>query len=1152
MEIDIRTWLESVGQSRYADAFVFHDVGHDVLADLTDDHLRELGVSLGDRLRLLRAIALEGAGTSPVQPPVQPRVEPPVQTPVQNLPVAAAMPAAPIPQQSNESERRPLTVMFVDLADSTALSTRLDPEDLQDVIRGYQETCTKVVQSYDGFVAKYMGDGVLVYFGYPISLDRNAERAVRSALGIVEAMALLNGSLGSDKGVEIAVRIGIATGTVMVGELVGEGAAQERTVIGEAPNMAARLQGLAGRNGIVISALTCELAGDDFVYEDMGTHELKGIGGAVPVWGVAGLRSDGGGGARTPDNDAPDTAPRLVGRDEEIGLLHRAWQSARDEGRGQAVSISGEAGIGKSALCEGLRSEVRAEGCPQIPLRCSPYHSASALHPVIEHYKRLAAWQPEDDADARLAKLEAALRPYEAPLAESVPLLASLLSLPLPPDRYPDLTAAPQMVHQQIQDIIIAMILQQAERQPLLALWEDLHWADPSTLELLGLLIDQAPTAALLIVTTSRPEFVAPWAARSHLTPITLNRLERPHAEALIARIAGPRALPPEVVDHIVVKTDGVPLYVEELTKTILASDILRVVGDRLELSGPLSSLSIPDTLQASLMARLDRLPQGRELVQSCSVLGRDFAYEMILGLSQVPEDVLRDGLDRLVEAELLYQRGRPPRARYIFKHALIQDAAYQSLLRRARQHVHQQAAELLEASFPEIVADSPEIVARHYDEAGAGEKAIEFWQRAAQRSAKRFAHHETISHLRNVRILLSKLAATPERTSQSAGAQIGIAGALLWTAGPGAKEVGDAYAEAVSLCAGIDDDQMLGRALLGSMGNFKMRGEWARAEKIARQLLDIAKASGRPGDLLAAHVSLGECFAWQGNLAEAHEQIESAVEIEAMISTGATPTPASPWSRVATHVYRAWLWMMEGREADCRAAIRQALALSDELGHPFSRVFALHFSSHICLLLHRPEEALAHAEAQAALATEQQFMAHISGAKIYSGLAHSMIDPACDTTADVDDGVTGWRESGGETALSTYEALAADALARLGRVDEAWILAQVARDRMEASDERVFEAEVFRIYANVALARHDPDRHAVAQDALTHAIDIARSQGARLFELRTSVDLARLLQAQGCVEQARDLLAVLVSEVGDDADAVDVGEARTLLAELT
>ena len=759
---DIASWLERLGLGEYEELFAENDIDFEVLPHLHEPHLESLPISLGHRIKLLQAIkALSNTETVAT-------VQTQADEPHDRAPAEIIRPSTVEPDTSavpaSDAERRPLTVMFCDLADSTKLSTMLDPEDLQEVIRAYQDACTRIILEYEGFVAKYMGDGILVYFGYPKSLERNAERAVRTGLAIVEVMAELNHTLGKNKDIEIAVRIGISTGIVMVGEVVGEGTARERTVIGEAPNIAARLQNLAGRNGIVISSLTKELTGDDFDYDDLGTHELKGVSGLVPTWGVIGLRSKSTYEEGQDEPDSTTAAPQLIGRDEEIGLLRRAWQSTREERRGQIVTISGEAGIGKSFLVNGLRAEVRTEGLAVITFHCSPYHTGSALYPLIEHFKRLARWQPEDDVKARVNKLEFALEPYEQSLAEIMPLLASLLSLPLPEDRYQPLALTPQQQKQQTQDAIIALALEEAERNPLLQLWEDLHWADPSTLELLGLLIEQAPTASLLMVLTGRPEFVPPWPARSHITPITLNRLERSHAEALLARVADMKPLPEEVVDHIISKTDGVPLYVEELTKTILTSNILRDTGERFELTGPLSSLTIPDTLQESLMARLDRLPQVRELAQIGSVLGREFAYEMITGLSTIGDTILQKGLGQLVEAELLYQRGRPPRAKYIFKHALIQDAAYQSLLKRPRQQYHLQVAQLLKNRFPDTVEANPELVAHHYTEAGATEQAVAYWLKAGRRAAQQSAYPEAITHLRQGLAMLSTLAETPER----------------------------------------------------------------------------------------------------------------------------------------------------------------------------------------------------------------------------------------------------------------------------------------------------------------------------------------------------------------------------------------------------
>jgi class 3 adenylate cyclase len=634
-------------------------------------------------------------------------------------PVSSVRPAV---ATASEAERRQLTVMFCDLVGSTALSTGTDPEDLRNVIASFQNRCSAAIRRYDGFVAKYMGDGILVYFGYPRAHEDEAERSVRAGLDIVDAMAELNAAVPRPPGVELAVRIGIATGPVIVGDQIGEGTASETAVVGETPNLAARLQALAQPNQIVVSAATRAMLGDHFDLEDLGAYEFKGFAEPVPVWRVLSARDVESRFAAT----RTGTSTPLVGRQEEMGLLLRAWGGSC-HGRGQVVLIQGEAGVGKSRLVERLR-ETAGEDCIWVAIRCSPFHTASAFHPIIEHLKRVFGWQPEDSAQQHLEKLEAGLGGFKTlPLAESVRLFADLMTVPVPEDRYPHLPMTAQQQRDATLDAIVAWLIEVAERAPVLMAWEDLHWADPTTLETLGMLIEQTPTAALLVVATYRPELTPPWPQRSHMTPITLNRLERREVETMVGHLAGGRPLPGEVVDHIVAKADGVPLYVEELTKAILGSGVLEARGDAYVLNGSLAQLHIPETLQDSLMARLDRAPRLREVAQLGSVLGREFAYDMISALAGIEEEMLQSRLGQLVVDELLYQRGRPPRSRYLFKHALIQDAAYQSLLKRTRQQHHQQAARLLEDRFPELAGTQPELVAHHYTQANCPAQAIAY-----------------------------------------------------------------------------------------------------------------------------------------------------------------------------------------------------------------------------------------------------------------------------------------------------------------------------------------------------------------------------------------------------------------------------------------
>ncbi|HEX9844226.1 MAG TPA: AAA family ATPase, partial [bacterium] len=648
----------------------------------------------------------------------------------------------------------------------------------------YQEAAAEVIQHYAGHIAQYLGDGLLVYFGYPVAHEDDTRRAVHTGLGIIKAIATLNTRLTAQYSVHLAVRLGIHTGPVVVGQM-GGGERHEHLALGETPNIAARLQALAPANAAVISAVTARLVQGAFALEDLGTHTLHGVAEPLAVSRVCGLLA-------TPSHDeefVTATVPLLVGREEESGLLRRRWDQSK-AGLGQVVFISGEAGIGKSALVEALRAQVRAEGMPRIAFRCSPYHTTSALYPVITHLERLLQFEPDDPPTTRLAKLEAGLQPYGLLLAEVVPLFAGLLAVPLPAERYAPLTVTPQHQKQQTLDTLVAWLAAQAERQPVLAVWEDLHWADPTTLEILGLVIEQAPTVPMLHVLTSRPAFSPSWPPRSHLTSLVLNRLERLQVEALITQRTGGKALPAEVVQHIVTKTDGVPLYVEELTKVLLASPLLREDAGQYVLTGPLLTVTIPDTLQDALMARLDQLPAPKEVAQLGAVLGREFTYELVRSIARRDGASLRAALDQLVAAELLYQRGRPPKARYVFKHALIRDAAYASLLKSTRQQLHQRTAQVLEAQFPEMVATQPELLAHHLTEAGHPAEAVGYWQRAGERAVGRSANLEAISHLRTGLAVLQTLPETAERIQRELLLETTLGPALMITKGFAAPEV--------------------------------------------------------------------------------------------------------------------------------------------------------------------------------------------------------------------------------------------------------------------------------------------------------------------------------------------------------------------------
>lgn len=754
---DVADWLEALGLGKYAARFAENEIDFDVLPDLSEDDLRDLDIPLGPRKKLLKAIAaLSGSGASATDAARDASREAVGGVEASTRETARADEREP--PRRLDGERRQLTVMFCDLVDSTALSARMDPEDLRDVIRGYHVACAKAVERFGGYVAKYLGDGILAYFGYPQAHEKDAERAARAGLAVVDAVAALGATDARPDAPALAVRVGIDTGLVVVGDLIAEGTAEAASVVGETPNIAARLQSLAAPNQVVVGPLTRDLVGDAFICEDLGTHALKGIPAPLRVWRIVGERERGAG-----QPSAARTGAALVGRREELGLLVRAWEASR-RGQGQVVLLQGEPGIGKSRLVDALRAAAASGEHTWVATRCSPYHTSSSLYPVIEHVKRLIGWNADDDPKARLSRLESVLRGQSLPLERAVPLYAALMSLPLGDSGYPPLRLTAEEQRAQTLDALAAWLLEEADRKPVLRVWEDVQWADSTTLALLGLCIAQAPTAAMLNVVTYRPEFAPHWPMRSHMTLITLNRLERAEVEALIVALAGGKPMPPEVVDFVAEKTDGVPLYVEELTKGVLDARFVEEREGRYALVRPLSDVAIPATLQDMLMARLDRLPTIREVAQLGSILGREFAYEMLQAIGSLQEGELQDGLDRLVDAELLYERGRRPRARYIFKHALVQDAAYQSLLRRTRQYYHRQVAELLESRYPDVVSGQPELVAHHYARAELYAKAVHYLTLCANHAAALDAHAEAIAALEQARDLALHLLPEAER----------------------------------------------------------------------------------------------------------------------------------------------------------------------------------------------------------------------------------------------------------------------------------------------------------------------------------------------------------------------------------------------------
>src|SRR6201988_1093001 len=733
--MDVVVWLRSLGLEEYEEAFRDNKIDERVLPNLTQEDLKEIGVGpVGHRRVLLDAIAaLRNDGSSKAA-----SVDP------------ATTSSAPSAHPEDRAERRQVTVMFSDLVGSTALSARMDPEDLREAIAAYQKFVADTVRRFDGFVAKYMGDGVLVYFGYPEAHEDDAERAVRAGLEGITAVRALKLS------VPLQIRVGIATGLVVVGDLIGSGEAQERGIVGETPNLAARLQALAEAGQVVISQSTHRLTSGMFEYRDLGRVAVKGPAEPVQSWQVLGASTME---SRFEAQHAAALTP-LVGREEELDLLLRRWQQAK-AGDGCVVLVSGEPGIGKSRIVQALLEHLRVEGYTRLRQYCSPHHQDTALYPTLAQLERAAGFHRDDAGQQRLAKLEEGLAQATNDLSEAAPLLAALLSIPTD-GRYPPLNLTPQKRKEKTLKALVAQVEGLAARHPVLMVVEDAHWIDPTSLELLDLTIDRVSTLPVLLIITFRPEFALPWMGRPQVTLLNLNRLPPQQRAEMIDHVTSGKRLPKEIADQIIDRTDGVPLFIEELTKAVVESGIVQEVESEYAVRGPVSSLSIPTSLHASLLARLDRLAPVREVAQLSATIGRQFSHELISAVAAMPQSQLDDALAQLVRAELIFRRGTPPDAEYTFKHALVRDAAYSTLLRSRRQQLHARIAETLKAQFSEEV--EPELLAYHFTEAGRLEQAVDYWLKAGQRAMQRSTHVEAERHLRKG---LKVLAGLPETASQ-------------------------------------------------------------------------------------------------------------------------------------------------------------------------------------------------------------------------------------------------------------------------------------------------------------------------------------------------------------------------------------------------
>jgi class 3 adenylate cyclase/predicted ATPase len=1030
--------------------------------------------------------------------------------------------------QTADAERRQLTVMFCDLVGSTDLSQRLDAEDLRSVVRAYQEAASGVIQRHAGHIAQYLGDGLLVYFGHPQAHEDDAERAVRAGLEILAALRTLNDTLEPKHGIRLAARVGIHTGPVVIGEM-GGGAKSEVLALGDTTNIAARVEGAAEPDTVVITAATQRLVGGLFVIEDRGPQALKGVREPLTLYRVVQPS-----GVRSRLDVAAGRLTRFVGRDIELATLVDRWERVQD-GEGQNVVVLGEAGVGKSRLIYQLHEHLA--NVPHTWLECgaTPYTEGTPFHPILALAAQGLGLTPEDTAAEKLAKVETGLGALAS--AENVALLADFLGL-APPTR---LQLSPELQRRKTIDLLAQWNLAMSEVQPLVLFVEDLHWCDVSTLELLGHLIAQSPTARVLLLATARPDFTPPWPARSNLTTVQLTRLTKRQARDMIATLAG-TDLPAATLDALVARADGVPLYVEELTKAVTTPLATPGAAHGVEV--------IPASLADALMGRLDRLSMAKEVAQRAAVLGREFGYPLLAATAGLDEAALRQGLARLVDAEILFARGEPPAASYTFKHALIQETAYQSLLKRTRQQLHARVAEVLEERFPERVASEPEVVARHYDQAGLVAHAIAHYQRAGERATQRSANEEAIGHLRRALALVETLPGTRERHQMEIGLQMALGAPLIAARGWSHPENEQTYTRARELASHIGESPELPRVLVGMAGAYLNKGDLATATEVAQEALAAAERTRDPFDLLLAHNLVGLSLFYQGDFSQALQRFEHSIKLYDPSEHGSLAYTVGYDRGVNALSHAASSHFYLGHPDQALALIAEALALAKRVAHPFSLAQALFRAGDVHLQRGEVDRTRERAGELVGLAEQLGFPIYLGMGRFLRGFAR----------VESGEGKAGLAEMGQATVelagvgsgLGAPQGIFqfAAGLRKVGRHDDALGALGLGVKQAKQQGQHFYDAELHRLRAEILL---DMDGNAVeeAEALFHHSLEIARRQEAKTFELRAATSLARLWQHQGKRDAARALLAPLYAWFTEGFDTRDLKNAQALLEQL-
>jgi predicted ATPase/class 3 adenylate cyclase len=1105
--MDVGTWLRGLGLERYEQAFRDNDIELDLLPTLSTDDLREMGVgSLGHRKQLLAAIAALVGGTDGRQP------------------IAAAAAAPP----STQAERRQLTVMFVDLVGSTALSSRLDPEDMREVLHAYQNAVTGVIARFGGYVAKLMGDGVLAYFGWPCAHEDEAERAVQAGLAIVDVV----GRLAMPVKEALAARVGIATGLAIVGDLIGEGAAREEAIIGETPNLAARLQQATLPGTVMIAGSTRRLIGEMFELREIGPIELKGFDHPLTGFQVAGERTSG---SRFESLRSSRSLP-MVGRDQELALVLERWRQAV-AGEGQAVLLVGEAGIGKSRLIQAVLDAAVGNEHVALRYQCSPHHTGTPLWPVAQQLALAAGIASAAGEGEKLDHIEAMLRQGAIDLGAGVPLIAALLGIE-PSIRYPKPTLTATQQRSRTLGVLVEYLLELARRLPVLVVFEDTHWIDPTSLEFLGQALDRTAGARLLMLLTSRPDNQPTLGGHPDVTRLTLNRLGRGPTEAIIARLTGDTTLPRGLLGEIAARTDGVPLFVEELTKAVLETGSAGAVT------------TVPGSLYASLMARLDRVPEVKQVAQVAACIGREFTYRLLATVSPLPESELRAALDRLGAAELIFRRGTDRDVSYTFKHALVRDAAHESLLKAQRQQLHARIGRALEEHFPEMAASEPELLARHYTEAGQAERAVDYWQRAGQQALVRSATAEAVVHLTEGLKLLNGLASGPERQRRELGLQIALGQASIAAKGFAAAETGRAYARARELCRELGDTPQLFPVLYGQSVFHFQRGEVSAAHGVARELLRLAQERGDAAAQVTGHRMIGSATSQLGRFAESRDHFEAALALYDPARDRSSAIVYAIDSRVMCTSWLSHLLLLLGRPNQALARDAEVPAYVRELGHANTAAVALAWGCIFRQLMRDRQNARVQADAVVELATEQGFPLYRAAGMVVRGWTLVDDGHAEDGIEEIRSGLADYTATGAAMWSPYFLGLLAEAESRSGHTEAALGTVADALDRAGRSGVHWIEAELHRLRGELLIARASGDAHE-GDACLQRALGIAGEQGAALWQLRAAASLARLRSKQGRPRVSQDLLMPIYSQYTEGFETRDLRETKALIDNL-